>query len=73
MAKACLKVLKDSCCRLRTFLLLGLFMSRSLTAWSRRVSLAKHLLSVVSQALFCNFLCAGSSPFLSSGEAVDDC
>jgi hypothetical protein len=31
------------------------------------------LLSVVAQALLCNFLCAGSSSSLSSGKAVDDC
>jgi hypothetical protein len=31
------------------------------------------LLSVVAQALLCNFLCAGSSSSLSSGEAIDGC
>jgi hypothetical protein len=31
------------------------------------------LLSVVAQALLCNFLCVGSSSSLSSGEAVDGC
>jgi hypothetical protein len=31
------------------------------------------LLSVVAQALLCNFICAGSSSSLLSGNADDDC
>jgi hypothetical protein len=45
-------------------------MSRSRTAWSRQVSLAKH--SCSSFALFISVLCVGFSPSLSlsSGDAI---
>jgi hypothetical protein len=42
-------------------------MSRNMTTWSRRVS---ALLSIVIQALLCNFLYAGSPSLLSND--VDD-
>jgi hypothetical protein len=59
LAKTCLKVFKVNCCRLMNHLPLELCLVRSV------------LLSVVTQALLCKFLCAGFFLSPSSGDADD--
>jgi hypothetical protein len=66
----CLKVFKASCYRLMYPLPLEAF--ACLEVWPIGHD-GSVLLSVVAQALLCNFLCASSSSSLLSSDADDDC
>jgi hypothetical protein len=65
----CLKVFKASCCRLIYPLLPEAFAYLEVSPLGHDGSV---LLSVVTQALLCNFLCASSSSSSLSGDADDD-
>jgi hypothetical protein len=67
MAKTCLKVFNAICCSLMSLYYLKLCMSRSLTAWSRWVSLTERSRSSFDLTVVCRFL-----PSLSSEDAIDD-
>jgi hypothetical protein len=60
-------MIKSRCFRIMSLYHLKPCMSRSQTAWSRRVSLVEHSRSSFALTVVCRFL-----PFLSSGDAVDD-
>jgi hypothetical protein len=67
MAKTCLKVLKINCIRLRKSLSLEALACLEVCPLGHD---GLVLLSVVTQTLLCNFLCA-CSPFLLFGDADD--
>jgi hypothetical protein len=66
----CLKVFEASCCRLMYHLPLEAFACLEIWPLGHDGSV---LLSVIAQALLCNFLCACFSSSLSSGEVIDGC